>query len=583
MTNDSFRDTETIHDGDDPSRQSARLKMAAVGAAVVGLAVLVAIAVTAAGRYARLERRLDESDTSAEIAALRRQVDRLEKRLDAVSDPGELDRLRAQVASLTDPKAIRTPTKPETKVDEPKVEPKTKTEPVAKTKVEPKTKTEPVTKIDPKVDPKVPAIDVSKLPPAGRKLVAALGPGEALETVQDGPAALAAYRELSAAHVRGDTLPAELAPAMAKAALMAGNWNDAVEWARRAGASAPADRRTAANKIEAMAAFRAGRWADADKAAERALVADDKWPAGHRIRVRSLIALQRLSAAELAAAEGLRRTAMPSMNLETGWVRLAQAHELKAAGDEAGAARRAGEAVKAFESGAVEGASWDASYGTGAAHLAAGKPADAVAPLTDASRRKPRSSSTWNLLADALAGAGKPTEAAAALDRAAEIARGSDDDTDSAPPVARRDAPVGAKPNEVAAHASWRKGRILLDAGKPAEALDAFSRAYQLKGDFARAFEGAAEALIRLKKPGEALDALRDAVDTDPTSGRAHLLRAIALCEVAALKQRPPDAAVVIAAVAKAIELDGALKAEAAAAPSLAPVAQDKRFLELLK
>jgi tetratricopeptide (TPR) repeat protein len=588
---------------EDLSLRVARLKLALAAVGVAAAVALAAAVIVFDGRLARIEKRLSESVPATEPAASpapSAESERLRKELEAESRRStelrkSVEKLESRLASLTTVvvKMSRSPGRTE---GEPpsgsQPSPPVAVGPSVPPAAETKTQSTPLP-TPPRPPTAEPAPDGG---PAGR-LASALGPlgsaGEGLLAVRDLPTAAAAYRELAAAEVRGGApnLSAETYLDMARAANLTRRWAEALHWSRKASESLPPAAKVArlsARKLEALAARRVGRHDLAVAAAEAAINEDPKWAEGHRIRVRSLLAAGQLAAADSAAADFARRAGASSSAavLESAWVALAAAEAARgrSAEESARLASRAAESLrKAGPPPAAAAGEW--SLAEGFAALLEDRAQDALRPLAAAREQRPRSPSAFFLTGLAMARLRRFDDADAALARACELAEaaGGNDDADDPPPVAPPDWPE-AEPALRAARGHLLRGRLMLAAGNASAAEERFRNAYLRRGDLADAYVGAAEALLRMGNPADALDSLRDALDADPKSARGHFVRAVALADSAA-KRGGADAdavSAIAASLARALELDPSLRGEAAASASLSPLASDKRIAALL-
>jgi tetratricopeptide (TPR) repeat protein len=557
-----------------------RLALWAAGFAAVSLLTTAVAAVVIFGQLSRLERRLDapipalaagpppgdRSDPGAaalreQIAAQDRRIEDLLRRLDAAE--------RRPATPAPEPKPIaKTPAR------EPKavvVPPVRKADPTPVRKTEP----DPVPAVKrPEPVPVPPEAE----PPAARRLAEALGPGPEWDAVRDITLVREAYRPLVVAEAKGDRLPPATLLAMARAGLLLNRPAEALAFAAKAAPALPegsADRRTA-RRLEAIAAFRAGRFDLADPAAERTLLDDPAWAEGRRIRIRSLTASGKAEPAERAAREWVRSGAEPAAaQTELGAVLLARADAARAGGDATAAGGFDDQARAAFEAArAADPRSPDAAAGLALALVRLGRPADAVDPLKVAVAGREESAALHFLFGSVLAATGAdPDVADTVLSRAADLAArsGGDDLTAAVPgwPTA-----PGSDLRAAAAHLA--RGRIMLRAGKPEAAEERFRRAYMTRGDTAAAYVGAAEAMLAQQRPADALADLDEALRLDPPPARAYLLRAAALAEAAAKAGRPADLRAVADALRRAVELDPALRAEIATLAALKPLPTDK-------
>jgi tetratricopeptide (TPR) repeat protein len=576
-------DTETdIGEADLPE---ARLRRMTALAAAGGVAAVLAVAAAAVIFVARgrsddgarvapatdVVKRIEALEKLAEgeppLAALHAHFDRLGKRLDLIDKRiGDLEVL--PIGPLEKPGVAAV------KKAAPEVKKNGAPEPKKADPVEAK-----VTKVEPAPKTKTEETPAGAGPEA--KLAAALGPGDPLEAVRDLPAALAAFGELETVARRGP-LPAETCVLMARAAFGAARYFEAQLWAGRAlGTLAPgkAAERMAAQKIEAVSAYRLGKHEVADAGAALALSADPRWTPGWSIRVRSLLALKKLPAAEAAAREAVKQTAgSAAANLDLAWVHVAQMVAGESALDDSAVAKAVEAARSALEACNNESNGREWPVASAMTLLAQGKSAEAVSRLRSAQRRE--SPLVHYLLGAALAGSDVDA-ATAALRRAAELARkGDNDDTREPLPVVPSNWPSDGRGQ--AARSAFRAGTILFAAGKFAPAEEQFRSAYLTQGDFVPAYEGACEALLKLGKAGDALDVITEAVELASKSPRAHLLRAAALVESANAKKRPADADAVFDALRRSVELDPAMKVEAKMIAALEPLLKQKKFAELI-
>jgi len=101
----------------------------------------------------------------------------------------------------------------------------------------------------------------------------------------------------------------------------------------------------------------------------------------------------------------------------------------------------------------------------------------------------------------------------------------------SPPPAPARDgaAPVGepAADPEAAARAAFDRGKALVEAGRPEEALPCFERSIELAPGKSAPYVGLGTAFLALDDPVAAVAAYNDALRRDPTNVRAHINRGV--------------------------------------------------------